>query len=135
MEDVLNHGSFGVTGHNSSKEDKSEQRKVETAAELCSRMVDFCQRLTTAKRKVLEDPELYQDHSRSLSPDSDALRLEQKLRRRRVCEKLGLVPGKLDHATIVAFAVEDRRSTLQDFSSSTDFTACEYHSTHSTCVS
>ena len=118
MEDVLNHGSFGVSGGSGgSTNEKSKSSKVETAAELCSRMVDFCQRLTTAKRKVLEDPELYQDHSRSLTPDSDALRLEQKLRRRRVCEKLGLVPGKLDHATIVAFAVEDRQSSLQGFSS------------------
>ena len=33
--------------------------RVQTAAELCHRMVDFCQRLTTAKRKILEDPDLY----------------------------------------------------------------------------
>jgi hypothetical protein len=32
---------------------------VSNAAELCHRMLDFCQRLTTAKRKILEDPELY----------------------------------------------------------------------------
>ena len=32
---------------------------VSSAAELCQRMLDFCQRLTTAKRKILEDPELY----------------------------------------------------------------------------
>ncbi len=32
---------------------------VSSAAELCHRMLDFCQRLTTAKRKILEDPELY----------------------------------------------------------------------------
>jgi hypothetical protein len=32
---------------------------VGSAAELCQRMLDFCQRLTTAKRKILEDPELY----------------------------------------------------------------------------
>ncbi len=57
MEDLLNHGSgseaaplqqsLGISG------------RVQTAAELCHRMVDFCQRLTTAKRKVLEDPDLY----------------------------------------------------------------------------
>ena len=56
MEDLLNHGSgseaaplqnLGVSG------------RVQTAAELCHRMVDFCQRLTTAKRKILEDPDLY----------------------------------------------------------------------------
>ena len=60
MEDLLNHGSgseaaplqnLGVSG------------RVQTAAELCHRMVDFCQRLTTAKRKILEDPDLYPEVS------------------------------------------------------------------------
>ncbi len=30
---------------------------------------------------------------------------DQKIRRRRVCEKLAMVPGKLDHASIVAYQV------------------------------
>jgi hypothetical protein len=56
LEDLLNLGSgseaaplqnLGISG------------RVQTAAELCHRMVDFCQRLTTAKRKILEDPDLY----------------------------------------------------------------------------
>ena len=34
------------------------------------------------------------------------------MRRRRVCEKLALVPGKLDHATIAAFQVADRTAEL-----------------------
>ena len=58
---------------------------------------------------------LYPEHTRHALPDSDALRLDQKLRRRKVCEKLALVPGKLDHATIVAYAVEDRRHSLRHF--------------------
>ena len=61
MEDLLNHGSgseaaplqsLGISG------------RVQTAAELCHRMVDFCQRLTTAKRKILEDPDLYPEVSK-----------------------------------------------------------------------
>ena len=79
-------------------------------------MVDFCQRLTVAKRKILEDPELYPEYTRHALPDSDALRLDQKMRRRKVCEKLALVPGKLDHATITAFAVADRTKSLQAYS-------------------
>ena len=60
MEDLLNLGSgseaaplqnLGISG------------RVQTAAELCHRMVDFCQRLTTAKRKILEDPDLYPEVS------------------------------------------------------------------------
>lgn len=79
-------------------------------------MVDFCQRLTYAKRKILEDPDLYPEHTRYALPDTDALRADQKLRRRRVCEKLALVPGKLDHATITAFSVSDRTKALEAFS-------------------
>ena len=40
--------------------------KVESAAELCQRMLDFCQRLTTAKRKILEDPELYPEDDQDM---------------------------------------------------------------------
>ena len=79
-------------------------------------MVDFCQRLTVAKRKILEDPDLYPEYTRHALPDSDALRLDQKMRRRKVCEKLALVPGKLDHATITAFSVADRTKSLQAYS-------------------
>ena len=79
-------------------------------------MVDFCQRLTVAKRKILEDPELYPEYTRHALPDSDALRLDQKMRRRKVCEKLALVPGKLDHATVTAFSVADRTKSLKAYS-------------------
>lgn len=111
MEDILNHGP----GSKSSKEPSSSSGRVNNSVELCHRMMDFCHRLTTAKRKVLEDPELYPDHTKHALPDSDATRLDQKMRRRKVCEKLAMVPGKLDHATIVAFTVEDRRQSLQHF--------------------
>lgn len=111
MEDLLNLGSspessssLGISG------------RVQSAAELCHRMVDFCQRLTTAKRKILEDPELYPEHTRHALPDSDAVRMDQKMRRRRVCEKLALVPGKLDHATVCAYSVADRKKALQAYS-------------------
>merc|ERR1719464_993340 len=113
LEDLLNLGSgseaaplqnLGISG------------RVQTAAELCHRMVDFCQRLTTAKRKILEDPDLYPEHTKHALPDSDATRMDQKLRRRRVCEKLALVPGKLDHATVVAFSVANRKKSLQAYS-------------------
>jgi len=108
MEDILNHGR------------KQHQQPASnsghlTAAELCHRLVDFCQRLTSAKRKILEDPDLYPEHTRHALPDSDATRLDQKMRRRKVCEKLAQVPGKLDHATIVAYSVADRRRSMQHY--------------------
>ena len=49
--------------------------------------------------KILEDPELYPD------PGDGPDKIDQKVRRRRVCEKLAMVPGKLDHATIAAYQV------------------------------
>jgi hypothetical protein len=56
MEDLLNHGSGSES---STLQSLGVSGRVQTAAELCHRMVDFCQRLTTAKRKILEDPDLY----------------------------------------------------------------------------
>jgi len=101
MEDILNHGS----GTDSS----SGSPGVSSAGELCHRMLDFCQRLTTAKRKILEDPELYP------RPEEGPDKVDQKVRRRRVCEKLALVPGKLDHATLTAYQVGDRSVSLAGY--------------------
>ena len=60
-------------------------------------------------------------HTKHALPDSDATRMDQKLRRRRVCEKLALVPGKLDHATVVAFSVANRKKSLQAYSGKIKF--------------
>lgn len=43
---------------------------------------------------------------------SELPKTEQRLRRKNACEKLVLVPGKLDHATVVAYNVG--RYTLED---------------------
>jgi len=102
LEDILNHdwGSNAALYSNGGR--------IEDASELCLRMLDFCQRLTTAKRKILEDPELYSETDADVPSD-------QKMRRRKVCEKLALVPGKLDHATIAAYQVRDRTEELQHY--------------------
>lgn len=102
IEDTLNHDWGSATAN-------SGCGPVSTAAELCQRMLDFCQRLTTAKRKILEDPELYP----AAGEEQDMQ--DQKIRRRRVCEKLAMVPGKLDHASIVAYQVGDRTAELAEY--------------------
>lgn len=71
---------------------------VESARGLCESLVDFSKKLTTAKRRILEDPELYLE-------ENGSSRAEQKHRRRRQCEKLAMVPGKLDHASVVSYKV------------------------------
>ncbi|KAF0291171.1 PP2C-like domain-containing protein [Amphibalanus amphitrite] len=65
----------------------------QTGCSLVDCCSDFAFRLTTAKRRVLEDPELYTG-----GDGVELSRAEQRARRRRVCEKLAVVPGKLDHA-------------------------------------
>uniref|UniRef100_A0A6A7G5C4 PP2C-like domain-containing protein CG9801 n=1 Tax=Hirondellea gigas TaxID=1518452 RepID=A0A6A7G5C4_9CRUS len=97
---------------------------VTMAQSLCLEMVHFATKLTLAKRRVLEDPDLYPPPKPAVaaavtpspaapcSATADAgatstqlSRNEQRNRRRKVCEKLALVPGKLDHATVVAYCV------------------------------
>lgn len=70
-----------------------------TARQICEQMIDFAEKLTIAKRRILEDPELYKND------DLEVNQAGQRLRRRKVGEKLAMVPGKLDHASIVAYTV------------------------------
>lgn len=72
-----------------------------TARDVVSLLIDFVTRLTAAKRKMLEDVELYQD------AEGPRSRGKQRARRREVCSKLAMVPGKLDHATVAAYNVGD----------------------------
>ena len=88
MDDLLRNGALEGEG------------RVTDARHLCCQLLDFAFRLTTAKRRVLEDPELYTG-----GDGAELSRAEQRARRRRVCEKLAVVPGKLDHATVVAYQV------------------------------
>ena len=87
MEDIVKNGL------------KEGDRVVDvTARSLCECMIDFASKLTTAKRRTLEDPQLYND-------DEEFGQREQRRRRRRVGDKLLLLPGKLDHASVVAYKV------------------------------
>ncbi|XP_046400769.1 PP2C-like domain-containing protein CG9801 [Ischnura elegans] len=94
MEDLLVNG---VSGEGTPDEGPD-------AVELCQRLVDFATRLTAAKRHILEDPELYMDEGDG-SASVPLGRAEQRGRRRKVCERLASVPGKLDHASVVAYVV------------------------------
>jgi len=88
MEDILRNGT--APSNQNGNHLKAQQ--------LCEDLIDFATRLTTAKRRLLEDLELYVDEDgKPLDPE------EQKIRRRKICERLALIPGKLDHATVVAY--------------------------------
>ncbi|GIY13247.1 PP2C-like domain-containing protein CG9801 [Caerostris darwini] len=73
-----------------------------TAQQICEQMIDFAEKLTIAKRRILEDPDLYKND------DMKVNQAGQRMRRRKVGEKLSMVPGKLDHASIVAYTVGAR---------------------------
>ncbi|XP_064476799.1 PP2C-like domain-containing protein CG9801 [Ornithodoros turicata] len=92
MQDLLEQGLYPGDG------------VCRNAEDLCERMVEFATRLTVAKRRLLEDPELYKGEGAPIS---------QRTRRQRLAPKLALVPGKLDHASIVAYQIggpEDARN-------------------------
>ncbi|EJD73781.1 hypothetical protein LOAG_18821 [Loa loa] len=71
---------------------------IVSASKLCHNLIQFAQQLSMAKRRTLEDPELYQIEKR-------LTKSEQRNHRRMVRCKLSEMPGKLDHATVVAFKV------------------------------
>ncbi|VDN02246.1 unnamed protein product [Thelazia callipaeda] len=73
-------------------------RVVVSASKLCHNLIQFAQQLSMAKRRTLEDPELYQI-------EKYLTRNEQRNHRKMVRCRLSEMPGKLDHATVVAFKV------------------------------
>ncbi|KAK5966847.1 hypothetical protein GCK32_014749, partial [Trichostrongylus colubriformis] len=68
-----------------------------TASVLSHRLIQFATHLSQAKRRTLENPELYKKEKMTKS--------EQRARRRAVREKIADMPGKLDHASVVAYSV------------------------------
>ncbi|VDM53634.1 unnamed protein product [Angiostrongylus costaricensis] len=68
-----------------------------TASVLSHRLIQFATHLSQAKRRTLENPDLYRKEKMTRS--------EQRSRRRAVREKIADMPGKLDHASVVAYTV------------------------------
>lgn len=96
MEDLLNNGV------------SEGDLPCEDAKQLCVALIDFAYKLTVAKRRILEDPELY------ITGEEYHSAIEQKLKRRKLGEKLSMVPGKLDHASVVAYQVGCWPGTVVD---------------------
>ncbi|XP_050421967.1 PP2C-like domain-containing protein CG9801 isoform X2 [Adelges cooleyi] len=75
---------------------------VDTPKDLVTLLLDFVTRLTAAKRRILEDIDIYADvNGKPLAQG------EVRQKRKEVIRKMPLfgVPGKLDHATVVAYKV------------------------------
>uniref|UniRef100_A0A182N8W2 PPM-type phosphatase domain-containing protein n=1 Tax=Anopheles dirus TaxID=7168 RepID=A0A182N8W2_9DIPT len=93
-------------------------RPCTNAKQLCQLLIDFVSCITAAKRKLLEQRELYYkiksdpDGSRKEVPHSAH---EHKVIRKRMVDgtTFSLLPGKLDHASIVAYTVRRRRPEMK----------------------
>ncbi|KAH9517961.1 hypothetical protein DERF_008573 [Dermatophagoides farinae] len=136
MEDLIMNGVNGISSFNNNNNNNNDDGDVRhehssnhdynknnnnnqiNAKDLCLLMVDFSTKLTMAKRRILEDPELYSDddngnngngnnnnNNNNDNDDDDDVFDKQRRRRRMVGQKLAQLPGKLDHASIAAIQV------------------------------
>ncbi|KAK9874382.1 hypothetical protein WA026_002729 [Henosepilachna vigintioctopunctata] len=88
MEDILKHGISG------------QESPCTVSRKLCENLVNFTFSITAAKRRTLEDMDLYFDNRDGVLVEVSPI--EKKHRRKRGLEKVLNLPGKLDHVTVVA---------------------------------
>lgn len=84
-------------------------RPCTSAKRLCSLLIDFTKMITNAKRKILEQRELFWKISHDPSgqrKEVEMNRLQQRAARKRMVDSnFNSLPGKLDHASVVAWCV------------------------------
>ena len=80
-----------------------------SAQELCSALAQHVLLMTDKKRKVLENPDLYKKRKMS---QKDKIRRDSE-----IVSKMSAAPGKLDHASIVAYEVGLFRQDEDDMDS------------------
>ncbi|KAL1502756.1 hypothetical protein ABEB36_007857 [Hypothenemus hampei] len=91
IEDILRHGLSG------------REPPITNAKKLCEYLVSFTMSITSAKRRTLEDKDLYFDNRNGILVEVN--NQEKKLRRKKGLDKVQTLPGKLDHVTVVAYNV------------------------------
>lgn len=94
IEDILKKGISG------------KEHCTVTAKKLCENLLSFTMSITAAKRRTLEDNDLYFNNQNGVLVE--ASNQEKKMRRKRALEKVQNLPGKLDHVTVVACNVGNR---------------------------
>lgn len=100
-----------------------------SARNLCHLLVDFAKMITSAKRNILEQRELFYrvtTDANGVKREEELTRAQQRYARKRVVEgtTFSSLPGKLDHASVVAFTVGSNSGTESNRSSiynETDF--------------
>ncbi|CAJ0945489.1 unnamed protein product, partial [Mesorhabditis belari] len=98
MRDVIANGLNPTNGNVSLSPRRNEPLFPSVPASiLCNNLVQFANLLSQAKRRTLENPELYRKEKMT--------KAEQRQRRQMVREKIAEMPGKLDHASVIAYKV------------------------------
>lgn len=85
-------------------------RPCTSAKRLCTLLIDFTKMITSAKRKILEQRELFwkisYDATTGQRKEVEMNRLQQRSARKRMVDThFSMLPGKLDHASVVAWNV------------------------------
>ncbi|XP_004535268.1 PP2C-like domain-containing protein CG9801 [Ceratitis capitata] len=114
LEDLL---SYGINGTFS---------PCTSARRLCHLLIDFARMITSARRKTLEQRELF--YKLATGPDGikrevELNRMQHRVARKRVVDSsaFAALPGKLDHATVVAYTVGIvRNNCISDDSSKSE---------------
>lgn len=97
MEDLLAYGINGVL------------QPCNSARRLCKLLIDFSRMITSARRSLLEQRETYvrlvMDAVTGQRRESELNRIQQRAARKRIVDSSTFqsLPGKLDHASVVAF--------------------------------
>lgn len=106
LEDLL---SYGING---------TLRPCPSARKLCHLLVDFVKMITSARRKTLEQRELF--YKIVTDPDGirkevEMTRVQHRAARKRIVDStlFSSLPGKLDHASVVAFTVGSGLQTTE----------------------
>jgi hypothetical protein len=84
-------------------------RPCTTAKKLCTLLIDFTKMITSAKRKLLEQRELFYKityDTQGQRKEVEMNRVQQRAARKRCIDThFSTLPGKLDHASVVAWNV------------------------------
>ncbi|KAJ6630923.1 PP2C-like domain-containing protein [Pseudolycoriella hygida] len=96
-----------------------------SARNLCHLLIDFAKMITSAKRNILEQRELFYrvtTNANGVKREEELTKAQQRYARKRIVEGTTFLslPGKLDHASVVAFTVgtESNRNSIYN---ETDF--------------
>lgn len=100
LDDLL---SFGING---------VLKECDSAKKLCHLLIDFVKMITSARRSLLEQRENYikvtkDDNGRRR--ETNFTKYQQRVARKKIveCPNYSCLPGKLDHAAVVAYSVKN----------------------------